>query len=78
MTSVSPGSEALPYRTVYEGLAVNIITHRRRKVRLTESGAVHATLVGLCTCAGPCACSITPEEYCPEGWPSKLSALGVV
>ena len=64
---------------MFTGLATNDQTAETRAVRLSEDIARRVTYEQEhATCSGPCCCTVEPDGTCPEGWPSKLRAVGLV
>jgi hypothetical protein len=63
----------------FSGIAVNVKTHETRDVRMTEDEVRDITYeVEHAVCSGNCECIVEPDGICPDGWPSRLLAVGMI
>ena len=61
-----------------EGKAKNTKTGAERTVKASEKQVERWILDSVVPCSGPCRCDVEPDGVCPNGWPSRLRALGMV
>lgn len=59
-------------------VAINNITQEIRKGEVSLRALEKASDTGIDKCTGSCKCDVEPDGTCPQGWPSRCMAAGVI
>lgn len=60
-------------------LVTNIATGETRYIKVPSIDTLERAMSdGIDRCVGPCRCTIEPDGECPNGWPSRLRAMGMI
>ena len=60
------------------GKATNEKTKATRPVVASLRTLDKASHSGVDRCSGPCQCRVEPDGHCPNGWPSRMLACGII
>lgn len=60
------------------GTAKNRKTGEERIVKMSPQAATKVILDGTDKCSGKCRCTVEPDGHCPNGWPSRSLAVGII
>lgn len=60
-------------------LVRNLQTGQTREFKVPSIKTLEkASSEGVDRCVGSCRCRIEPDGQCPNGWPSRMIAVGVI
>jgi len=74
-----PGWKAVDVEECSGGICATVMMRgEEQRIKVTWEELHEVMFDGACFCAGECECTVEPDGKCPNGWPSRALAVGVI